>query len=75
MDRAWVADHVLNDCMKEGEGLYLKHKDETMTVPSHMVDPKKWEKGQKEHRDKFGRNPYYLYGIVFVPDEKQQSLF
>lgn len=74
-DRAWVADHVLNECKAEGEGLVLKHKGDTMTIPSEKMDPKFWMKGQEVYRDKFNREPYSLYGIHFVPDEKQQSLF
>lgn len=76
MDRAWVADHVLREAQGKGEGLVLKlGAFEQMTIPSEKVDPAYWLKGQEVYRDRFGRNPYFLYGIHFVPDEKQQSLF
>lgn len=77
-DRAWVADHILNDCLKKGEGIILEYKKEglTMTISPDRLDPKFWLKGQEQYRDKFNRNPYRLYGIHFVKDEKiQESLF
>lgn len=78
-DRAWVADHVLNECLKKGEGLILKYKDETMAVPAAKIDPKYWLKGQEMYRDKFARRDYRLFGIHFVADKKpeqdQMSLF
>lgn len=72
-DRAWVADHVLNECLKKQEGLIIKFGVEIMTVPANKIDPKYWLKGQEMYHDKFARRDYRLFGIHFVADKKPEE--
>lgn len=74
-DMAWVADHILNKAQKEKKGLILKYKDKTMTILPELLDAGFWRKGQEIYQDKFSRKPYRLYGIKFVADNQQKSLF
>jgi len=40
-----------------------------MTVAPERIDTLFWTKGDREYRDRFnGMEPYYLWGIHFVPD-------
>lgn len=72
-EKAWVADRILRRAQTEGRGIVLKYKNETMTIPHDRIHPKFWQRGQEEYRDRYGRDPYVLFGIHFAPDESLQG--
>lgn len=71
-EKAWVADRILRKAQVEGHGITLKHGADRMTIPFEMLQPKYWQRGQEEYKDKYNRDTYCLYGIHFVPDAKMQ---
>jgi hypothetical protein len=79
--RAWVHQKYLNEAKRRGEGIELVYKKkgvlEVMVIPPERVKPEFWEKSKIPHRDKFSKEEYYLYGVVWVPVDKshlQQKL-
>jgi len=69
-DKAWIHPKYLNIAKMTGGGLILKYKGKVMTIQPEMIDRKYWQKGDREFKDKFSGEPYYIYGIHFVPDNK-----
>lgn len=64
--KAWVHQKYLNRAKNLGTGITLVYRKKEMNIPSERVKPEFWTKGDREFKDKFSGEPYYLYGIHFI---------
>ena len=67
--KAWVHQKYLRRAKLLKTGLVLKFKRKTMTIPPEKIDTLFWTKGDREFRDFYSGEPYYLWGIHFVDDK------
>lgn len=71
--KAWVHKKYLNRAVHLGCGIKLTYRKKTMTIPNERIKPEFWTKGDREFKDQFNGEPYYLYGIHFVDDSNPNN--
>lgn len=70
-----IREQFVNEALRRGEGLIIKHKQETMVIPANKLKALVAGKSDKRFPDYYGkRKPEYLIYFFFRPGTKQEAL-
>jgi hypothetical protein len=70
---ASVRSYIVEDCIKNNEGLQILYGGETMTITHAALSGKEpFQIHKKEFTSKFSGESYELYDFKFKPDEGKQ---